>query len=73
MVCQVLVLDEGIEDGGHDKVGHSASRVSESSCQGVCSTDYVLVEEAGRPDLAGNEATAEDANEEPDCHEALRR
>ncbi len=64
-------LNERIEDGGHDEESHSASSVSKAGSQGVCSTDYVLVEEAGRPHLAGDEAAAKDAHKEPDCDEGL--
>jgi len=66
----VLVSHERVVDGGHDKVGDAAARVAEPSRQRVGGSDDVLVEEAGRPYLAGDEATSEDTDEETKSHEA---
>lgn len=59
----VLGTDERIHDCGHNEVGDAAPCVAEASGEGVCSAHDFLVEEAGRPDLTGNEAATEDADE----------
>ena len=71
MWCQAGGGDEAVEDGGHDEVCHAAAGVTPAAGQGIGETDGVLVEEAGRPDLAGDEGAAEDADEEADGVEAV--
>ena len=63
--------DEGVEDRGHEEVSNAAAGVAEASSEGVGGADDVLVEEAGGPDLAGDEGAAEDADEEAEGEEAF--
>lgn len=60
---QALGLDQGVKDGGHEKVGDAAAGVAKSTCEGVGCADDVLVEESSRPDLTWYEATAQDTDE----------
>lgn len=64
------VADKAIEDSRHQKICDTSSGVTEASCQGVRSTDNVLVEEAGRPDLTWDEAASQYTNEETEDHQA---
>lgn len=70
MRCQPTILDEAIEDGGHKEVCDATTSIAESSSEGVCGTDNVLVEEAGGPDLTRDKATSQDANEESKDHQS---
>lgn len=63
---EAAVVDERVEDGGHEEVGDAAAGVAPAAGEGVGGADDVLVEEARRPDLARHEGAAEDADEEPD-------
>ena len=64
-----LVQDQAVEDGGHEEVGDAAAGVAETAGEGVGGPDDVFVEEARRPDLAGYEGAAEDADEEAQGHQ----
>lgn len=68
---QLLVGDERVKDGRHDKVGDAATGVAPAGGQGVGGTDDVLVKEGGGPDLAGDKGTAEDTDEEAQGNEAI--
>jgi len=61
---KALVLDERIEDSGHNEISDSTTRVTPTTCQGVRCTDDILVEEASGPDLTRDEGSAEDTDEE---------
>ena len=69
--CETSGLDEGVEDGRHEKVGHTAAGITEAACEGVGGADDVLVKETGRPDLAGDEAATQNTHEESESKEAL--
>ena len=60
MWAVALVVDKGVVDCGHEEVSDAATRVAETGNDSVSGADDVLVEEACRPDLAGNEATTKD-------------
>lgn len=62
----VLVTDETVVDGGHDEVGDTATCITKATGESIGGTDNILVEEAGRPDLAGDEGAAKNADEEAD-------
>lgn len=62
----MLVGHEGVEDGRHDEVGYSTTRVAPSTCKRIGCSDDVLVEEAGGPDLTWDERATEDTDEESD-------
>ena len=61
---EMLLLDKGVKDGGHEKVCNAPACVAEATCEGVGCADDVLVEEASRPYLTWNEASTENADEE---------
>lgn len=58
MGSQAAIVDQTVEDGGHEEVCDATSSVAEATGQGVCGTNNILVEEASGPDLTGNEATS---------------
>lgn len=68
----MLVLDERIKDGWHHEVSNSTSGVAKSSCQCVCSSNDILIEETGTPNLAGNERSTQNTNEESKSNETFR-
>ena len=61
---EMLVLDKGIKDGGHEKVCDASACVAKATCEGVGRADNILVEEASRPYLTWNKAATKDTNEE---------
>lgn len=63
---ETRLVDQRIEDGRHDEISDTTTRVTPAADQCVGGTDNVAVEEAGGPNLARHEAAAEDANEESD-------
>jgi hypothetical protein len=63
-------VDQGVENRGHDEVGDTTTSVTPAACQSVCSSDNVLVKETSRPDLAGDEGTTENADEESKYEQA---
>ena len=70
-VCrEMLLLDKGVEDGGHEEVCDASACVAEAACEGVGCADDVLVEEASGPYLTWNKAAAEDTDEESKSQEA---
>ena len=70
-VCgKTLVQDQGVENRRHEEISDAAARVAETACQGVGCADDVFVEEAGRPDLAGDETPAQDPDEEAQSQES---
>lgn len=52
-------------------LGDATTRVTPSRCEGVGRADNLLVKEPGAPDLARDECTAEDTNEETQGNEAI--
>jgi hypothetical protein len=59
-----LILNESVEDGGHQEVSDASTRVTKTSSESIASAGDILVEEASAPHLAGHKATSEDADEE---------
>lgn len=57
-------MDQGVEDGRHQEVGDASTRITKAGSECVGCADDVLVEEAGRPDLAWYETTTQNTNEE---------
>ena len=70
MSGKVLIVYQWVEDSRHNKVGNPTTGISPSTSQGVCSTNNVLVEEASGPNLARDEGTTKDADEETEDAEA---
>ena len=68
----MLILDEGVKDGRHEKVCDASACVAEATCEGVGCADDVLVEEARRPYLTWNKAATENADEESKSQKAPR-
>ena len=66
MGTEMLLLDKGVKDGGHEKVCDASACVAEATCEGICCADDVLVEEASRPYLTWNKAATENTDEEPE-------
>ena len=64
MTGEALILHEGVVDGRHDKVCDTTTGVTETSSQGVGSTNNVLIVETSCPYLARHERATEDTNEE---------
>lgn len=60
----VSVGDKGIVHCGHDEVGQAAAGIAKTPGQGIRSAHDILVEEAGGPNLAGDEGASENADEE---------
>lgn len=52
-------------------LGDASASIAKSSREGVGCADDLLVEEPGAPDLARNEGSAQDADEEPQCNESV--
>ena len=61
---EMLIRHQRIENGGHQKVGHSSSSIPETSSEGVGGTDNVLVEEASGPYLARHKRATQNTNKE---------
>lgn len=68
----VLVVEEGIVDGGHDEVCDTTTSVTETGGQGVGSADDVLVKETSGPYLARYERSTQNTDEKSDGVEAGR-
>jgi len=63
MSGQVLLADEGVKNRRHDEISNPTARVAPSSRERVRSTDNILIEKAGRPDLARDERATENTDE----------
>ena len=61
---QVLMRNQRVEDGGHQEVCDTATRIAEACGERVARANNVLIKEASRPYLARHKATAKDTNEE---------
>ena len=53
------MLNERVENCWHYEVCDARSSISQSSGEGVCSADNVLIEEASSPDLTRNEGASQ--------------
>lgn len=60
----MAVVEKRIKDSWHDEICDTTSCVTPSSCQGIGSTNDVLVKETSRPYLARDETTTKDSDEE---------
>lgn len=63
------MVDERVEDGGHEEVRDATSCVTEAGNERVRCSHDVLVEKAGRPYLTGDETTAQNSHKEADRHQ----
>jgi hypothetical protein len=55
----------------HDEISYTTAKISKTTSECIGSTDDVFVEEAGGPDLARNEGTTQNSNEETNGVESL--
>ena len=67
----MLVGDEGVKDGRHEKVCDASTGIAKTASQRVGSANNVLVEEAGRPYLARDETATKDTDKEAECEQPV--
>ena len=60
------ILKEGIIHSWHNEIGDTTTEITESTSQGIGSSNDILVEKSSRPHLAGHKAATKNANEEPE-------
>src|SRR4051794_23332083 len=63
MSSHVIVMEEVVEDSGHDKVGDSTAGVTKATGECICGTNNVLVEESCGPYLTRDKGATKDADE----------
>ena len=68
---QTGVVNERVEDCGHQKVCDATASIAEACGERVAGADNVLVKESSRPYLARHKATAKDTDEETESQETF--
>lgn len=71
MSRQTSLVNKRVEDGRHQEVGDATASIAKTTSEGIGSTNNILVEEAGRPDLTRNEAATENAHKETKSQQTL--
>lgn len=73
MVGESSAFYQAVKDGGHDEVCDTTTCVTDTSHESICGAHDVLVEELHGPDLAWDEGTTENTDEEADGQHAMSR